>query len=59
MRNRLGGRIGSAALCSHTTNAVIRTAAAAASPMITGDPQAYWVPPHTVTSSADGDAERA
>src|SRR5664279_6341630 len=52
IRNRLGGRIGSTALCSHQMNTPMNATARTDSPMMVGDPQAYWTPPHTVTSRA-------
>ena len=44
------GMIGSTARPSWITNSPRRMAPPTASPMMTGDPQGYWVPPHTVTS---------
>src|SRR5665213_3845503 len=52
IRNRLGGRIGSTALCSHQMNTPMNATARTDSPMMVGDPHAYWTPPHTVTSRA-------
>ena len=52
MRKSDGGRMGSAAWCSHTMKAPMNAAEVSPSPMMTGEPHAYWAPPHTVTRSA-------
>src|SRR5664280_1754355 len=53
MWKRLGGRIGSGAFLSQRTNTVRIVTAAIERAMMIGEPHAYWVPPQTVTSSAE------
>src|SRR5215218_5116884 len=50
-RKRSRGRIGSLARRSWKTNDPSRTAAKAKSPITTGEPQGYSVPPQTAPSS--------
>src|SRR3954469_15059305 len=47
-RKSRSGRIGSAARCSAYTNATRQNTAPTTSPMIVGEPQAYWTPPQLV-----------
>jgi hypothetical protein len=57
MRNSRNGMAGSAARRSTTTKAAPSTTVAAPRPRITGEPQAYCVPPQVVSSTRQVMAE--